>query len=53
MVYMDIQERFDIIKRNTEEIVTEEELSKLLKEKNNLRYLIWHVAPRPNLVHKS
>ena len=32
---MDIQKRIELIKRNTEEIVTEEELKKLLKTKKN------------------
>lgn len=32
---MDIQERFNLIKRNTQEIVKEDELKKLLKEKKN------------------
>jgi tyrosyl-tRNA synthetase len=32
---MSIEERFELIKRNTEEIVSEDELKKLLKEKKN------------------
>ena len=30
---MDVQEKFNLIKRNTAEIITEEELKKLLQEK--------------------
>jgi len=30
---MDLEKRFDLVKRNTQEIVTEEEMKKLLKEK--------------------
>lgn len=32
---MDVEKRFELIKRNTAEIVTEQELKKLLKEKKN------------------
>jgi len=35
MVIMDNQERFELIKRNTEEIVTLEELEDLLKRKKH------------------
>ncbi len=41
---MDIEKRFELIKRNTEEIVTEEELKKLLKEKKE-PVVYWGTAP--------
>lgn len=39
---MDLEKRFDLIKRNTQEIVTEEELKKLMKEKKNPQ-CIWEL----------
>jgi tyrosyl-tRNA synthetase len=37
---MNIKQRFDLIKRNTQEIITEDELTQLLKEKKNPRAYI-------------
>lgn len=41
---MDVQARFNLIKRNTEEIITEEELIKVLKEKKK-PVIYWGTAP--------
>jgi tyrosyl-tRNA synthetase len=41
---MDVEERFQLIKRNTEEIISEEELKKLLKEKKK-PVIYWGTAP--------
>jgi len=41
---MDIKKRFELIKRNTTEIVTEDELKKLLKEKQK-PIVYWGTAP--------
>lgn len=41
---MDLEKRFQLIKRNTEEIVTEAELKKLLKEKKE-PVVYWGTAP--------
>jgi len=41
---MDAEERFNLIKRNTEEIISEEELKKLLKEKKK-PVIYWGTAP--------
>ncbi|MBD3249716.1 tyrosine--tRNA ligase [Candidatus Woesearchaeota archaeon] len=47
---MDIQERLELLKRNTQEIVTEEELKKLLKEKKQPSvYLGTAVTGRPHV----
>ncbi|RMF56212.1 tyrosine--tRNA ligase [Candidatus Woesearchaeota archaeon] len=49
---MDVKERFEIIKRNTEEIVTEEELLQLLKEKKQPSvYLGTAVTGRPHIAY--
>jgi len=41
---MDVEERFNLIKRNTEEIISEDELKKLLKEKKK-PVIYWGTAP--------
>ncbi len=41
---MDIEKKLELIKRNTEEIITEEELEKLLKKKN-APVVYWGTAP--------
>jgi len=41
---MDAEKRFELIKRNTAEIITEDELKKLLKEKKN-PVVYWGTAP--------
>lgn len=47
---MDLKQRLDLIKRNTEEIVTEAELKKLLKEKKNPKvYLGTAITGRPHV----
>ncbi|MAG07259.1 tyrosine--tRNA ligase [Candidatus Pacearchaeota archaeon] len=47
---MDVGKKFDLIKRNTEEIVGEEELKKLLKEKKNPSvYLGTAITGRPHI----
>lgn len=47
---MDVNEKIELIKRNTEEIVTEEELRKLLKEKKQpVVYLGTAVTGRPHV----
>jgi len=47
---MDIEKRFELIKRNTEEIVTEEELKKLLKTKKKPTvYLGTAITGRPHV----
>ncbi len=44
------QEKLDLIKRNTEEIVTEEELVELLKKKKQPAvYLGWSITGRPHI----
>ena len=49
---MDIEQRFELIKRNTEEIVTEEELKKLLKEKKNpVVYWGTEVTGKPSVAY--
>lgn len=47
---MDVEEKFELIKRNTEEIITEGELKKLLKEKKQ-PVVYWGTAPtgRPHI----
>jgi tyrosyl-tRNA synthetase len=44
MKEMSVEERFELVKRNTQEIVTEEELRKLLREKKN-PVVYWGTAP--------
>ncbi|MBW2991223.1 tyrosine--tRNA ligase [Candidatus Woesearchaeota archaeon] len=52
MIEMDINERFELIKRNTEEIVTEEELKKLLKEKKQpAMYIGVAITGRPHVAY--
>jgi len=47
---MDIEERFNLIKRNTQEIITEEELRKILEEKKHPSiYLGTSVTGRPHI----
>jgi len=47
---MSIDEKLELIRRNTEEIVTEEELKKLLKEKKTpVVYLGWSITGRTHL----
>jgi len=47
---MDVEKRFELIKRNTAEIITEEELKKLLKEKKNpVVYLGTAPTGRPHI----
>ncbi|NCP79112.1 tyrosine--tRNA ligase [archaeon] len=47
---MDVEERFKLIKRNTQEIISEEELLKLLKEKEKpVVYLGTSVTGRPHI----
>jgi len=47
---MDVNEKFELIKRNCQEIVTEEELKKLLKEKKNPSvYLGTAITGRPHI----
>lgn len=47
---MDIEEKFKLIKRNTEEIVSEEELKKILKEKKKPSvYLGTAITGRPHI----
>ena len=49
---MDIEKRFNLIKRNTEEIVTEEELKKLLKTKKNpVVYLGTAITGKPHIAY--
>ena len=49
---MDIKKRFDLIKRNCEEIVTEDELKKLLKEKQNpVVYLGTAITGSPHVAY--
>jgi tyrosyl-tRNA synthetase len=44
------KEKFELIKRNTQEIITEEELTKLLKEKEQpVVYLGWSITGRPHI----
>jgi tyrosyl-tRNA synthetase len=46
---MDIDKKFELIKRNTEEIVTEQELMDLLKKKKNPSvYCGWSITGRPH-----
>jgi len=46
---MDVNEKLKLVKRNTEEIVTEEELKKLLKKKKPAVYLGTAVTGRPHI----
>ncbi len=47
---MDIQQKLSLIKRNTQEIITEEELVKLLKgKKQPAVYLGWSITGRPHI----
>ncbi|MFH1711472.1 MAG: tyrosine--tRNA ligase [Nanoarchaeota archaeon] len=47
---MDIEERFELIKRNTDEIIGEDELKKLLKEKKKpVVYLGTAITGRPHI----
>ena len=47
---MSVEERFNLVKRNTEEIVTEEELKNLLKNKKNpVVYLGTAITGRPHV----
>ena len=47
---MNINERFELIKRNTEEIIGEEELKKLLKEKKKpVVYLGWSITGKTHI----
>src|SRR3990167_6236741 len=47
---MDVKNRFELIKRNTQEIVGEEDLKKLLKEKKNPSvYLGTAITGRPHI----
>jgi len=47
---MDVEERFKLIKRNTEEIVSEEELKRLLREKKKPAvYLGTAITGRPHV----
>ncbi len=48
---MNIEERFELIKRNTQEIVTEEELRELLKKKEPAVYLGTAVTGRPHVAY--
>lgn len=49
---MNIQEKIDLIKRNTQEILTEEELLKLLETKENLSvYLGTSVTGKPSIAY--
>ena len=51
-MYMDINKRFELIKRNTEEIVTEEELKELLKTKKKpIVYLGTAITGRPHVAY--
>jgi len=52
MCFMDIDEKINLIKRNLGEIVSEEELKKLLKEKKNpVIYWGTAVTGRPSLAY--
>ena len=47
---MNLEQRFQLIKRNTQEIVTEEELKNLLKQKKKPSvYLGWSITGRPHI----
>jgi len=47
---MDIDQKFKLIKRNTEEIVTEKELKELLKEKKEpAMYCGWSITGKPHV----
>ena len=48
---MDLEKRLELIKRNTCDIVTEEELVKLLKKKNPSVYLGTAVTGRPHIAY--
>lgn len=49
---MDAQKRFDLIKRNTEEIMTEEDLIDLLKSGKKLKHYIgFEISGKPHLGH--
>jgi tyrosyl-tRNA synthetase len=46
------EERFDLIKRNTEEIIGEEELKKMLKDGEKLKHYIgFEISGKPHLGH--
>lgn len=52
MAELNIEQRFELIKRNTQEIVTEEELKKLLKEKKHpVVYWGTAVTGKPSLAY--
>ena len=47
---MDLKERLELIKRNTQEIITDEELTKLLQvKKNPVVYLGTAITGRPHI----
>ena len=47
---MNLEQRFQLIKRNTQEIITEEELRNLLKNKKKPSvYLGWSITGRPHI----
>jgi len=49
---MDTDKRFELIKRNTEEILTEEDLKKLLDSKEKLKHYIgFEISGKPHLGH--
>lgn len=49
---MDINERLELIKRNTEEILTEEDLIEALKNKEKLRHYIgFEISGKPHIGH--
>ncbi|MDO8516559.1 MAG: tyrosine--tRNA ligase [Nanoarchaeota archaeon] len=49
---MDAKEKFELIKRNTEEIMTEEDLMTLLKNKEKLKHYIgFEISGKPHLGH--
>jgi tyrosyl-tRNA synthetase len=49
---MDIEEKLKIIKRNTEEIITEKELKELLKKKKKLSvYLGWSITGKTHIAY--
>ena len=49
---MDIEERFELVKRNTEEIMGEDELRGMLKKKEKLKHYIgFEISGKPHLGH--
>lgn len=48
---MDLEKKFELIKRNTVEIVTEEELLELLKKKNPRVYLGTAITGKPHIAY--